>query len=79
MIGYSTRKLGDLDEGDPFPMIECVPQIFPVDGQATPMVPGQTFEYTLPDTFGRPWAQIWERHHEDGMARPEEEDLFDFE
>jgi len=78
-IVHYLSKLGDLDEGDPFPMIECVPQIFPVDGQATPMVPGQTFEYTLPDTFGRPWAQIWERHHEDGMARPEEEDLFDFE
>ena len=78
-IVHYLSKLGDLDEGDPFPMIECVPQIFPVDGQATPTVPGQTFEYTLPDTFGRPWAQIWERHHEEGMTRPEEEDLFDFE
>jgi hypothetical protein len=36
------------------------------------MSPGQTFEYTLPDIFGRPWAQIWERYHEKGMERPKE-------
>ena len=40
--------------------------------------PGQTFEYTVPDIFGRPWAEIWERYHEgdgttqgtDGPVRP---------
>jgi hypothetical protein len=35
-------------------------------------VPGQTFEYTLPDIFDRPWAKIWERYHEQGMERPKE-------
>ena len=40
--------------------------------------PGQTFEYTVPDMFGRPWAQIWERYHEEGMARPEPPDIFSF-
>jgi hypothetical protein len=65
-------RLGDLNDGDPFPIMECIPQTFPVDGHATPMSPGQTFEYTPPDIFGRPWAQIWERYHEDGMERPEE-------
>jgi hypothetical protein len=65
-------RQGDLNEGDPFPIMECIPQSFPVDGQTTPMSPGQTFEYTLPDIFGRPWAQIWERHHEQGMERPKE-------
>ena len=29
------------------------PHSFPVDGQTTPMSPGQTFEYTVPDIFGR--------------------------
>ena len=65
-------KLGDLNEDDPFSIMECIPQTFPVDGHATPMSPGQTFEYTVPDIFGRPWAQIWERYHEQGMERPKE-------
>lgn len=72
-------KQAELNEGDPLTIMECVPQIFPVDGVATPLSPGQTFEYTLPDTFGRPWAEIWERYHEEGMERPEEEDVFSFE
>jgi len=58
---------------EPFPIMECIPQSFPVKGHTTPMSPGQTFEYTVPDIFGRPWAQIWERHHEQGMARPKEQ------
>ena len=66
-------RLGDLNEGDPFPIMECIPQSFPVDGQTTPMSPGQTVQYTVPDIFGRPWAQIWERYHEAGMSRPKEE------
>jgi len=77
-IVHYLAKQGDLNEDDPFPVIECVASIFPVDGQATPLVPGATFEYTIPDMFGRPWAEIWERHHEGGMERPVEEDLFDF-
>jgi hypothetical protein len=60
--------------------MECIPQAFPVEGQATPMSPGRTFEYTVPDIFGRPWAQIWERYHEDGMERPNDnEGLFGFD
>jgi hypothetical protein len=58
---------------DPFPIMECIPQSFPVDGHTTPMSPGQTFQYTVPDIFGRPWAQIWERYHEKGMERPKEQ------
>ena len=58
---------------EPFPIMECIPQSFPVKGHTTPMSPGQTFEYTVPDIFGRPWAQIWERHHEQGMTRPKEQ------
>ena len=75
-IVHYLDKLGDLDEGDPFQIMECVPQIFPIDGQATPVAPGRTFEYTVPDIYGRPWAEIWERYHEQGMERPREESLF---
>lgn len=78
-IVYYLDKQHELNQGDPFVMIECVPHIFPIDGHATPVVPGQTFEYTLPDTYGRPWAQIWEAYHERGMQRPEREDIFSFE
>src|SRR5690606_14917727 len=79
-IVHYLEKQADLNEGDPFPIIECIPQTYPVDGHATPMVPGQTFEYTLPDIFGRPWAEIWERYHEQGMERPSEnQGLFGFD
>lgn len=70
-IVQNLDKLTDVTE--PFPIMECIPQSFPVDGHTTPMSPGQTFQYTVPDIFGRPWAQIWERHHEKGMARPKEQ------
>jgi hypothetical protein len=66
-------RLGGHRDIEPFPIMECIPQSFPVKGHATPMSPGQTFEYTPPDIFGRPWAQIWERYHEDGMERPKEQ------
>jgi hypothetical protein len=78
IVHYLDRQ-GELDEGEPFQIIECVPSIFPVDGQATPVSPGQTFDYTVPDMYGRPWAQIWERHHEEGMARPQQADIFSFD
>jgi hypothetical protein len=78
-IVHTLDRVGALNEGEPFEIIECVASIFPLDGQATPMTPGTTFEYTIPDMFDRPWAEIWERYHEEGMARPEEEDVFDFE
>jgi hypothetical protein len=59
--------------------MECDPQIFPIDGLATPVAPGQTFEYTLPNLYDRPWAAIWERYHEEGLQRPAEEDIFSFD
>ncbi len=59
-----------LNQGEPFTYMECIPQAFPLDGNTTPMAPGQTFEYRVPDIYGRPWAQIWERYHEEGLQRP---------
>jgi hypothetical protein len=71
-IVETLNKLGDLNEGDPFPIMECIPQSFPIDGHTTPVSPGQTVQYVVPDMFGRPWAKIWERYHEQGMERPKE-------
>jgi hypothetical protein len=67
-----------LNEGNPYIYIRCNPTIFPIDGYQQNISPGQTFEYTVPDLFGRPWAQIWERFHEEGMSRPQETTLFGF-
>ena len=77
IVHYLDRQ-GELNDGEPLEMIECVASIFPVDGQATPVAPDQTFTYTVPDMFERPWARIWERYHEEGMARPEPPDIFSF-
>jgi hypothetical protein len=66
------------DQGDPYVFIECVQTIFPIKGTATPMTPGSVFEYEMPDMYGRPWAQIWEKYWEQGMEKPEAEDVFDF-
>jgi hypothetical protein len=69
-IVHTLNRQRALNEGDPFAIMECIPQSFPIDGHTTPMSPGQTAEYVVPDMFGRPWAEIWERYHEDGMERP---------
>jgi hypothetical protein len=72
-IVHALDKQRELNEGDPFSIMECIPQSFPVEGHTTPMSPGQTVEYRVPDIFGRPWAEIWERYHEQGMERPREQ------
>jgi hypothetical protein len=72
-------KSSDFDEGDPYVFIECTQTIFPIDGTATPVAPGQIIEYPVPDMYGRPWAQIWEQYWEEGMEKPGEEDIFSFD
>ena len=72
-------RLSDVDEGAPYVYVECVQTIFPIDGMATPVSPGAVIDYEVPDMYGRPWARIWEKYHEQGMERPAEEDVFDFE
>jgi hypothetical protein len=29
--------------------------------------------------YGRPWAHIWEKYWEQGMQKPDQDDIFDFE
>jgi hypothetical protein len=71
-------RLGGFDSGNPIEYIRCIPTIYPVKGRATPVTAGQTIEYEIPDMFGRPWAQMWEKYFENGMERPKEKDLFEF-
>lgn len=71
-------KLSGFEQGDPYPFIECIQTIFPKDGRATPVSPGQVIEYRVPDMYGRPWAQLWEQYFEQGMDRPKPPDIFTF-
>jgi hypothetical protein len=73
------QKINDLNKVDPFVFIECIPTIMPIDGHATAVSPGQTVPYTVPDMYGRPWAQMWEKYLEKDMERPKDEDIFSFE
>ena len=64
---------------DPIAFTECIQTIYPVDGTATPLTPGRVIPFEVPDMYGRPWAQIWEKYWEQGMEKPEAEDIFNFE
>jgi hypothetical protein len=71
-------KTGEIGDVEPFVYTRCIQTIFPVEGRPQPVSPGVTIDYTVPDMFGRPWAQIWERYFEEGMERPQGESLFEF-
>jgi hypothetical protein len=71
-------KLSGFKEGDPYVFIECVPTIYPIDGKATPESPGTVIQYEVPDMYGRPWAHNWEKYFEQGMQKPQSEDIFTF-
>ena len=72
-------RLGGFETSDPIEYIRCNPTIYPVKGKATPVTAGQTIEYEIPDMFGRPWAQMWEKYFEKGMTKPKEKDPFSFD
>jgi hypothetical protein len=74
------QKTGSLRDQTPYVYIDCVQSIFPVAGRATPLTPGNRFEFEVPDMYGRPWAKTWEQYFEEGMSRPNnQEELFNFE
>ena len=52
---------------------ECTRPLYPVDGYATQIAPGQVIQYRVPDMLDRPWAKIWEEFFEKNMDRPKEE------
>jgi hypothetical protein len=72
------ERLEGLNEGSPYEYIECFQTLYPVNGVATPVQPGQVIPYEVPDMYGRPWAHIWEKYFEQGMKKPEPVDGFDF-
>ena len=39
----------------------------------------ETVLTAMPDMYGRPWGQLWERYFEQGMEKPQDEDIFSFE
>jgi len=79
-IVRNLQRLSSLAEGEPYTYIECVQSIFPIKGVATPMAPGNVIEYEVPDMYGRPWAQLWEKYQEEGMSKPAPEtDIFSFD
>ena len=72
-------KTSGFEQGDPYVYIECIPTIFPINGKSTPVSPGTTIQYQVPDMYGRPWAQMWEQYNEQGMEKPEDKDIFTFQ
>lgn len=79
-IVRNLTRVSGFEEGAPRVQVECIQTIYPVDGVATPLSPGAAIaNYEVPDMFGRPWADVWEKYHEEGMERPAEDDLFGFE
>jgi hypothetical protein len=78
-IVHRWERAARLNEGNPYVHIECIRYHYPIEGRATPVSPGTTIDFTVPDIYGRPWAQIWERYHEEGMQRPQREALFGFD
>ena len=72
-------RTSGVEESDPLTFIECGQSIYPIDGTATPVSPGQVLEYRVPDMLGRPWAEIWERYWEQGMEKPAAKDIFSFD
>ncbi|MBK9253479.1 MAG: hypothetical protein IPM70_17125 [Proteobacteria bacterium] len=79
IVGRMDKRADFADaEVNPIVFTECIQTIYPVKGAATPLTPGRVIEFEVPDMYGRPWAQMWEKYWEEGMKRPAEEDLFDF-
>jgi hypothetical protein len=74
-------KIADFSDADVNPIIytECIQTIYPLDGTATPVTPGRVLDYEVPDMYGRPWAQIWNKYWEKDMEKPEGSDIFNFE
>ena len=72
-------RLGGFNDVPPINLTHCNQNIFPIDGRGTPVAPGTVIQYTVEDLYGRPWARIWEEYFEQGMQRPGDEDIFDFE
>jgi hypothetical protein len=72
-------KASDFDQGAPFVYTQCLQTLYPVKGVPTPVAPPNTIQYDVLDMYSRPWAQIWEKYWEQGMQKPQQKDIFEFE
>jgi len=52
---------------------ECTRALYPIDGYATQVAPGQVIPFKVPDMLDRPWARIWEENFEKNMDKPKHE------
>jgi hypothetical protein len=82
-IVRNMTKINEYQDAGAAPYIaaECTQTIFPIDGHGVSKSPGDTIDFYVPDMYGRPWADIWERNFEQNMdkGKKEEEDIFNFE
>jgi hypothetical protein len=76
-VRFMARK-GGFNDVPPNNLTSCNQNYFPVKGRGTPVNPGRTIEYQVEDRYGRPWAAIWEQYFENGMQRPKEASIFEF-
>jgi hypothetical protein len=72
-------RLGDFNDVAPNTLSWCNQTTFPINGRGTTVSPGTVIQYKVEDLFGRPWAAIWEEYFEQGMERPKDEEIFNFE
>jgi hypothetical protein len=64
----------------PYNAIECIQSIFNIDGENTTVSPGSVIDFRVPDMYGRPWADIWDRYYEQDMDKGDAgADIFSFE
>ena len=61
------------DTADRLGWAECTRALYPIDGYATQVAPGEVIPFKVPDMLGRPWAQIWAEYFEQDMERPDDE------
>ncbi|MGD2167132.1 MAG: hypothetical protein PVF63_03430 [Gammaproteobacteria bacterium] len=78
-IVRNLQKLSDVEVGEPYTFIDCIPSIFTINGRPTPVAPGTVIDYEVPDMYGRPWAKTWQRYHERNMSPPVDDDIFSFD
>lgn len=75
-IVHLWERVGDLNQR-PFDWRQCAQTLFPVEGAQTPVNPGETIDFTVPDMTGRPWADIWVKYFERKMQRSEQKDVLE--
>ena len=79
-IVRNIMKQGEFADQTPYVFVECVQTIFPIEGLATPVSPGEVIEYEVPDMYDRPWDKIWKDYFEQDMDRPDDsDDIFIFD